>query len=82
MGIEKRLEFKQHALKRMKERGISRIDVEAALKNREIVAPYGSGGSRIYSSACSKPIIVGIREFDKKIVVITAMNWEREKRDA
>ncbi len=79
--MEKRLEFKSHALKRMKERGISRMDVEAALKDREIVVPYGSCGSRVKSSAGSKPIIVGIREFEKRIVIITAMNWERENRN-
>jgi hypothetical protein len=76
---KKRIRLSLHARDRMSERNSTWADIKAALKDREIVAPYRGGGSRIYSPAGSKPIIVGIREYPKEIVVITTMNWEKKR---
>ena len=73
----KRIRLTQHARDQMQARDISWADIKIALTEREIVTPYPGGGSRVYSKAGSKPILVGIREFSNEIVVITVMNWEK-----
>ena len=64
----------------MKERQITMEDIEAALDDRGVIAPYPEEGPeafRVYSRAASKPIMVGIIEdHPDETYVMTVMNWE------
>lgn len=69
------LEFSEHLLERMIERGLSEIDLREGLENAELVEPAGLPGRWKIVIAVARArwaVIVEPDEFERVLVLVTA----------